>query len=174
MTKAIFINEAGFVDGVITGATNLGVGNGIIYTGLTNNTLNLKTLSGGTNITLTTTDNYIIISSNGLVEVNASDVDVIPILPYTGTNLQLLSDEYGKALLNEYTITGDSTTTGFTITHNKNNNFISVEVVRNVSPYNTVFVDISRPTSNTVCLQFGEPPEDGLEYKVLISGRCIG
>ena len=48
MTKAIFINEAGFVDGVITGATNLGVGNGIIYTGLTNNTLNLKTLSGGT------------------------------------------------------------------------------------------------------------------------------
>lgn len=51
----------------VTGATNLGTGNGTIYTTTSANKLNLKTLSGGTNITITCNDNYIGISSSGSV-----------------------------------------------------------------------------------------------------------
>jgi hypothetical protein len=173
MTKAIYINEAAFVDGVITGATNLGTGNGMLFSGITNNSLKFKTLSGGTNITLTANEDYIIINSSGLVEVDAEDVSVVPVSPYTGTNLQLLSNEYGKALLYEYTITGNSTSTGFTITHGKNNYYVGVEILRNTSPYSTIYTQVSRPTANTVCITFDDPPANGLEYKVLITGRCI-
>lgn len=51
----------------ITGATNLGSGNGTIFTNVTNHKINLKTISGGTNITLTCNANYIGISSSGSV-----------------------------------------------------------------------------------------------------------
>lgn len=51
--------------GTVTGATNLGTGNGQIYSGLTDKDLNFKTLSGGTNISLTTNSNYIGINFTG-------------------------------------------------------------------------------------------------------------
>jgi hypothetical protein len=43
----------------VTGATNLGTGNGTIYTTISDRKFQLKTLSGGTNITLTCNGNYI-------------------------------------------------------------------------------------------------------------------
>ena len=49
----------------VTGATNLGSGLGQIYSGEVNDELRLKTISGGTNITITTDANYIGISSTG-------------------------------------------------------------------------------------------------------------
>jgi len=51
--------------GTISGATNLGGGNGTIYTTASGNKLQLKSLSGGTNITLTCNGNYIAINSAG-------------------------------------------------------------------------------------------------------------
>jgi hypothetical protein len=47
----------------ITGATNLGSGNGTIYTTTSDKNIQLKTLSGGTNVTLTCDANYIAINS---------------------------------------------------------------------------------------------------------------
>jgi hypothetical protein len=49
----------------ITGATNLGSGNGVLYTNVVNNKINLKSLSGGTNVTITCNGNYIAINSTG-------------------------------------------------------------------------------------------------------------
>jgi len=54
----------------VTGATNLGSGNGTIYTATSNKNLQLKSLSGGTNVNLTCNGNYIAINV-------ASDVDLI-------------------------------------------------------------------------------------------------
>lgn len=121
----------------ITGATNLGSGNGIIYTSVNVNKVQLKTLSGGTNVTLTCNGNYIGINSSG----NAS--------------------------LSEITITGNSTTTGFTINHAKNK-FVAVEIIRNISPYPTIYTGVSRPNANCVCITFDTAPTTGLEYKILI------
>ena len=50
--------------GGITGATNLGTGNGTIYTGISNNSIQFKTLSGGTNVTLTCNGSYITINAS--------------------------------------------------------------------------------------------------------------
>ncbi len=50
--------------GTITGATNLGSGNGTIFTSVSGNKIQLKTLSGGTNVTLTCNGDYIAINSS--------------------------------------------------------------------------------------------------------------
>jgi len=62
-TKKVGLSQSGV--GTLTGATNLGSGDGQIYSGLTNYTLQFKTLSGGSNVTLTTNDNYININASG-------------------------------------------------------------------------------------------------------------
>jgi hypothetical protein len=51
--------------GTITGATNLGSGNGTIFTSISSSNIQIKTLSGGTNITLSCNGNYIGINSTG-------------------------------------------------------------------------------------------------------------
>ena len=76
-TCGIYIDAAGKLStgvisggtgvGTITGATNLGTGNGTIYTSVSGNKIQLKSLSGGTNVTLTCNGNYIAISSTGAV-----------------------------------------------------------------------------------------------------------
>lgn len=59
------------INSAITGATNLGSGNGTIFTSILNKNIQLKTLSGGTNITLTCNGNYITISSSGSGSVSS-------------------------------------------------------------------------------------------------------
>jgi len=49
--------------GTVTGATNLGTGNGTIYTSLSDMNLQFKTLSGGTDISITCNGNYVGINS---------------------------------------------------------------------------------------------------------------
>jgi hypothetical protein len=73
------------------------------------------------------------------------------------------------ASLSVYAITGDSTNTGFTITHNKNKTFVAVEVIKNTSPYPTIYTSVSRPTTNTVCVTFDTAPLAGQQYKILIT-----
>ncbi|MFA5366456.1 MAG: hypothetical protein WC333_00835 [Dehalococcoidia bacterium] len=92
--------------GTITGATNLGTGNGTIYTTTTNNKLNLKTLSGGTNVTLTCSGNYIAINANDAsgIEWNGTTANGIgtyidanticsqPNLTFNGTRLGVMGN----------------------------------------------------------------------------------
>lgn len=77
----------------------------------------------------------------------------------------------GTTTMGVYTITGNSTNTGFTITHNKNQLFVGVEVMKNVSPYPTVFTEVNRPDANNVYIAFDSPPATGVQYKVLIYTR---
>jgi len=71
--------------GTITGATNLGSGNGTIFTSVDGENIQLKTLSGGTDITITCNDNYIAInsSSSGTITGGANGLDAC------GTNVVL-------------------------------------------------------------------------------------
>lgn len=54
---------SGGTGGGITGATNLGIGNGTLYTDISNGNLQFKSLSAGTNITLSCNANYVTINS---------------------------------------------------------------------------------------------------------------
>lgn len=76
----------------------------------------------------------------------------------------------GSVSLSVLTITGNSITTGFTVTHNKNKTFVVIEVVENTAPYPTVYTSVSRPTPNTVCVTFDAAPSMGQQYNILITG----
>jgi hypothetical protein len=72
------------------------------------------------------------------------------------------------ANFSEFTITGDSSTTGFTVNHAKNKQFVGVEVVRNSAPYPTVYTNVERTDANNVYVSFDTAPASGLQYKILI------
>jgi hypothetical protein len=297
----------------ITGATNLGTGNGTIYTNVTNNKLNLKTLSGGTNITITCDANYIAINStasgsviggtNGLylsgnkvalggvltgnttiyhngnnlhIKRNAGDCGpYICLTPGDGTyeagsyhptgeqrlgyyqaqynytsmgvadiedspskgvsyntynlgnpfaitcvcsgtnktcivqyancvylfanacmlvsgntgfngieyckdysanysNRSLVDKEYvdnaGGSGVGIYMISGNSSATGFSVTHGCNQQFVMVQIVQADIPYATVYTDVRRTNANCVCIMFDTAPTTGTNYKILIAG----
>lgn len=91
----------------------------------------------------------------------------------TYTNRSLVDKGYvdtrtSGTTLHAYTITGDSVTTGFTVTHNLNETFVGIEIVKNTNPYPTVYTNTSRPTANSVCITFDIAPDTGQEYKILI------
>lgn len=66
------------------------------------------------------------------------------------------------------TITGNGTATGFTLNHALNTQYPMVQVVKDVSPYPTIYTDNTRPNANCVCVMFDTAPVNGLVYKVLI------
>jgi hypothetical protein len=79
-----------------------------------------------------------------------------------------VSGATGGSSLSEFTITGNSTATGFTINHAKGKQFVAVEVVRGSSPYDTIYTNVQRPNANCVCVTFDSPPANGQEFKILI------
>jgi hypothetical protein len=73
-----------------------------------------------------------------------------------------------SSAITEFTINGDDITTGFTINHAKNKQFVGIEIVRNTSPYDTVYTSVRRPNADCVCVTFDIAPASGQEFKVLI------
>jgi hypothetical protein len=67
-------------------------------------------------------------------------------------------------------ITGDSSTTAFTITHNLGTRDIQVQVYDAASPYDTVEVDVERTGTNAVEIRFASAPTTGTNYRVVIVG----
>jgi len=78
----------------------------------------------------------------------------------------------GGGQLYTTTITGDGTTTDFTITHNLNTQYGAVIVCD--SSYNDVIVDIQRSTANAYILGFEEAPAAGVLYHVGIMATTGG
>lgn len=66
-------------------------------------------------------------------------------------------------------ITGDDTTTTFTITHNLNSRDIIVNVYDS-STYEDVIVDITKTSVNTVTIGFASAPTTGTTYNVVAIG----
>jgi len=68
-----------------------------------------------------------------------------------------------------HTISGDASTTSFTLTHNFSTNNVAVEVYAAGSPYGTVYPQVVRPSTNTVRVDFGIAPATGTNYIALIN-----
>ena len=69
--SCLSIPNAGWVTGqtgleTVTGVTNLGLGNGILYTSISDKKLQFKTISGGTDIGIICNDNYIGVNFTGI------------------------------------------------------------------------------------------------------------
>lgn len=80
---------------------------------------------------------------------------------------------YGSAavLLAKYvgTITGDDSTTDFSITHNLGSRDVTIQVYDTTS-YEDVIVDTERTSINSITVSFASAPVTGKEYKVVIIG----
>lgn len=67
------------------------------------------------------------------------------------------------------TITANSATTSFTLTHNFNTRNISVQVREAQTPFEQVFVDNSASSVNDVTVSFATAPTTGTNYTVIVS-----
>ena len=79
-------------------------------------------------------------------------------------------DTHGGSGISEFTISGNSSSTGFTVNHAKNKQFVAVEVVQGLSPYATVYTNVQRTDANNVCITFDTAPLSGTCYKILVIG----
>lgn len=70
----------------------------------------------------------------------------------------------------EVQITGDDTTTTFTVQHNLSTNTVSVNVYQDAVPKDDVFVTISRPDVDNVDVTFAVAPILNVKYNVVIMG----
>lgn len=81
--------------------------------------------------------------------------------------------ELGSAvtILKKYAanITGDGTTTSFTVTHNLGSRDVTIQIYDG-STYEEVIVDVTRATTNTATIGFATAPASGKVYRVV----CIG
>ena len=66
-------------------------------------------------------------------------------------------------------ITGNASTTSFTITHNLGSRDVTVQVYDGTT-YEEVMVDITRTTTSAVAIAFAQAPANGKKYRVV----CIG
>ena len=64
---------------------------------------------------------------------------------------------------------GDGSATAYNIDHNFNTRQVVVEVYKNSGNYDTVWVDVTRPTLNRVTLTFAVAPAASA-YEVVILG----
>lgn len=68
------------------------------------------------------------------------------------------------------TITADSSTTDFAITHNLWTRDVIVQVAQAWSPYATVLVDVERNSTSQVTVKFAVAPTTWTDYKVMVTG----
>lgn len=81
-----------------------------------------------------------------------------------GTNFFEIAKKYST------TITANSSSTSFPITHNLGTRDVTVNVYTNSGNYDTVEVDIYRNSTNAVTIGFANAPTTGTDYRVVIVG----
>ncbi len=105
--------------GSITGVTNLGTGNGRIYSSIQNNNIQLKSLSGGSNISLTCNNCYIAINAttinwcgstvNGVTTyVNSNYACSNPNMTFDGNSLSIIGNAKASTYVCSPIITGST------------------------------------------------------------------
>lgn len=113
------------------------------------------------------------ITTTGTIALDTSGVTA-------GTYQGLTIDSYGRvtsasdmgySTLKKYTgtITADSTTSSFTITHNLSTRDVIVNVY-DASTYEEVMVDIVRTSTSAITVSFATAPTTGTDYKVVVIG----
>jgi len=142
---------------ISTGATNndgdllvvnSGAGAEIGVTPNVSDTVELRTLIGSGNTTVTIDGNEIIINTIS---------DLFNAFSYTGV-----------------TISGDGTTSEFAIGHNFNTRDVIVQVYQAQSPYGWILVSTERTDENTVTINFQNAPDIGVNFRVLIFSATEG
>lgn len=78
--------------------------------------------------------------------------------------------QIGADKLKGYTqvLTGDGTTTQYTLNHNLGTRDVTIEVYRNSSPYDKIYPEILHTDTATATLRFSPAPASGVAYKSVV------
>lgn len=68
------------------------------------------------------------------------------------------------------TITGNGSTSSFTVTHNFGSRNVTVQVYQSASPYALVFTDVEAVNNNAVTVRFASNVPNGTSYRVIVIG----
>lgn len=117
----------------------------------------------GANAVAVLTDGTSLATSSAGIKVNA-DPDGLLVIGGAGLGVDTtkVARKYSEAI-------GDGVATVIDITHGLNTRAVSVEVIANSAPYDTIGCGVSRPDTDTVELEFGVAPTAG-EYLVVVVG----
>ena len=85
------------------------------------------------------------------------------------TRVSKIYDYVASLLTSEGDITGDGSNREFTHDHAFGTRNVMVQVVEAQSPYETVFVDVKRNTTDQITINFETAPATGTDYKVLVT-----
>lgn len=148
-----------------SGGTSVTGGAGLTLTGTTMD-VNVAT-AGGLQITL---DNLEIKKVAGsIIGLSSSGLDITTSATHflvTAGSLGLAAAYANKKVT--ATITADSATASFAITHSLGTKDITVQIYQVSAPYATVYTDVERTDTNTVTVIFNTAPTTGTNYKVVI------
>ena len=78
--------------------------------------------------------------------------------------------QIGADKLKGYTqiLTGDGTTTQFTLSHNLGTRDVTIEVYRNASPYDKIYPEILHTDTASATIRFSPAPTNGVSYKAVV------
>jgi hypothetical protein len=86
------------------------------------------------------------------------------------TSLVFVLDTGKLVLIEEkrFDVVGDGTTTTFPFTHGWNTRAVTVDVIQKTGDYETVYVDVIRPSLNAISVTFASAPAVGDDYQVIV------
>ena len=103
-------------------------------------------------------------SNNINLQATPTSADHVVTKGYVDSSISSAISQWGKYYT---TITGDGSTTTFTVTHNLNSLVILTEIFDEDG--NTVLPNIQRTSANAVQIQFGQAPANNYVYNVAIT-----
>ena len=138
----------------------------------------LTTLVGGHSLTLDGTgfSEYVVVPNLSIYCTPTTGACTDSVLVWNSTDKKVKRVPYlsgstsGFALCCSLSIIGNSSATGFTLTHNLNKQFVNVQIVESASPYATIYTDVQRPNANCIYVSFDTAPLSGINYCAIIIG----
>lgn len=180
-TNAVTVNIGGAASAISIGSAsgNTTVNNNLVVSGNLTVSGSVTTLNTES---LIVEDNLIVLNSNvtdapttdaGIEIERGTSLNVSVLWNETsdswtvtndGTNYHAIGRKYSAA------ITGNSSSASFNIDHNLATRDVTVNVYEDGNSYDTVEVDVTRPTTNRVTISFATAPTTGTNYRVVIVG----
>lgn len=131
------------------------------------------TVSGGTlpSSDVKNGDMYVVAEAGtyGGQAAKVGDMFIASVSGGTTTWEYIPSGDDSQLIKVEETITGDGSTTSFTISHNLGTRAITVQIYDG-STYEDVVTDVVRTTANAITVSFAQAPANGTTYEVVIIG----
>lgn len=142
------------------------IGNGLL---LSSNTLSI--ISDNTAIEVKTNSIEFKITGTSGLEILAGGVQIADSVAGNGLDIsgKVLSVSSSIPRIRNFTITGNGTSTSFTVNHNLDKKNVVVQVTEN-STDDDIIVDVNKTSTTSCTIEFEQPVANGVTYNVTVVG----